>query len=325
MAAGKKLEEIPACMKLSVVLPTHDRANILKKTLEAYKHQNAQERIVEILVVDDGSTDETASIVSESANGSGTPIRYLGQENKGIAAARNHGLREAQGEIVLLGDDDIIPLPDMVAEHLAWHERYPESTVAIVGAVPWAPEVHPTPLMKWWGLNGLQFRGKEVYWPAGLYCNTSVKLAFLKENGLFDERFRWYGYEDIELSYRLTKKGFRMLYNPDCIGHHHKRVSFEDMCRRGMLMATTRSLEVFKNTEAGQRYLANDARRRASRKYRLQSRLARLCVPLLSPLRPLLDSRIPLPGFLYGAFYAYYGSRKAHSVRPQRAGGSSDS
>jgi glycosyltransferase involved in cell wall biosynthesis len=304
---------------LSVILPTYNRANILKKTLAAYQHQVSQDRIIEILVVDDGSTDETGAVVCESAHTSPVPVRYLPQENKGLAAARNHGLREAQGDIVLLGDDDIIPSPSMAAEHLAWHERFPDPAIAVVGAVPWSPEVSPTPLMKWWGLNGLHFNEAEVYWPAGLYCNTSVKLAFLRENGIFDERFRHYGYEDIELSYRLTKKGFRMLFNPNCIGYHYKRVTFNDMCRRGWIMATTPSLKVFETTEAGRQYLANDARRRSTWKYRLQSGLARVAVPVLSPLKPLLDSRIPLPGAVYGAFYAYYGSRKAHRARVQQS------
>jgi GT2 family glycosyltransferase len=301
--------------KISVVLPTYNRAKILAKTLEAYKSQDSQQRVLEILVVDDGSTDETAKVVSGSARSSPTPVRCLGQENRGLAAARNHGIREARGEIVLLGDDDIIPSSNMVAEHLAWHDRYPDPAIAIVGAVPWSPEVRPTPLMKWWGLNGLRFNEPEVYWPAGLYCNTSVKLEFLRENGTFDERFRYYGYEDVELSYRLVKKGFRMLYNPNCIGYHYKRVTFSDMCRRGWIMATTPSLKVFESTEAGQRYLANDARRRATWKYQIQSGLSRLLVPLFSPLKSLLDSRIPLPGVVYGAFYAYYGSRRAHQAQ----------
>ena len=308
-----------AHFKISVILPTYNRAKILKKTIAAYQDQVGQERLIEILVVDDGSTDETASVVSESARSLPTPVRYLGQENKGLAAARNHGIREARGEIILLGDDDIIPARNMVAEHLAWHDRYPEPGIAVVGATPWSPELRPTPLMKWWGLNGLHFNEPEVYWPAGLYCNTSVKLQFLRENGIFDERFRHYGYEDVELSYRLVKKGFRMLYNPNCIGYHYKRVTFSDICRRGWIMATTPSLKVFEATEAGQRYLANDARRRARWKYRLQSGLSKALVPVLSPLKPLLDSRIPLPGAVYGAFYAYYGSRRAHQARSKQA------
>jgi glycosyltransferase involved in cell wall biosynthesis len=306
-------------LRLSVILPTYNRANILKRTLEAYKNQINQDRIVEILVVDDGSVDETAQVVSQAAECSTTRIRHLGQENKGLGAARNHGIREATGEIVLFGDDDIIPAPNMVAEHLAWHEKYSEPAIAVVGAVPWSPEVRPTPLMKWWGLNGLHFNENEVYWPAGLYCNTSVKLTFLKDNGIFDERIRHYGYEDVELSYRLVKKGFRMLYNPQCVGYHYKRVTFNDMCRRAHIMATTPSLRVFESTEAGTHYLAQDARRRATRKFLLQSQLSRLLVPLLTPLRPLLDSRIPLPDVIYAAFYAYYGSREAHEAQSKHS------
>jgi glycosyltransferase involved in cell wall biosynthesis len=297
--------------KLSVILPTYNRANILRKTLQAYQSQADQDRILEILVVDDGSSDDTADVVSKSARSSPTSIRYFHQAKGGQAAARNRGIREAQAEIVLLGDDDIIPALNMVAEHLAWHERYPEPAIAVVGAVPWSPEVDPTPLMKWWGLNGLSLKEKEVSWAAGVLCNTSVKLAFLKENGIFDERFRDYGYEDIELCYRLAQKGLRMLVNHDCVGYHYKRVTFSDMCRRGWIMATTPSLKIFESTEAGQRYQANNARRRASRKYRLQTQLARFVIPLLTPLKPLLDSRIPLPSVIYSAFYAYYGSYAA--------------
>ncbi len=304
--------------KLSVIIPTYNRANILKNTLKAYTHQTRQEQIVEILVIDDGSTDETEAIVSEAAQASPAPLRYLRQENKGQAAARNYGIRAARGALVLLGDDDVIPAPNMAEEHLSWHEKHPDPAIAVVGAVPWAPEVNPTPVMKWWGLNGLHLKEQEVYWPAGLLLNTSLKLAFLQKNGLFDERFHQYGYEDIELCYRLAKKGLRMLYNPRCIGYHYKRVTFGDMCHRGQLMATTPSLKVFETTEAGKVYLANDVRRRSSRSYRLQYLLARLVVPLLAPLRPLLDSRVPLPGAIYAAFYAYYGSYRARERKLRR-------
>ncbi len=297
--------------RLSVIIPTYNRAPILAKTLEAYKHQTRQQQLVEILVVDDGSTDGTGSLVSECARQSSTLVRYLRQENRGQASARNYGIREASGDLVLLGDDDVIPAPNMVEEHLSWHDKHPDPKIAVVGAVPWSPEVNPRPVMKWWGLNGLHPDGHEVYWPAGLLLNTSLKRAFLQSNGLFDERFRHYGYEDIELCYRLAKKGLRMLYNPCCVGYHYKRVTFDAMCRRGWTLATTPSLKIFERTEAGKEYLANDARRRNSWKYRLQYLLARLVVPLLAPLRPLLDSRVPLPGAVYAMFYAYYGSYRA--------------
>lgn len=303
--------------KLSIVIPTYNRAAILRKVLAAYAEQTVRDEILEILVVDDGSTDETSQIVPQLAKVSAIPIRYLPQGNSGQATARNHGIREAKGEIVLFGDDDVIPTPCMVAEHLSWHLRYPDSSVAVVGPLYWSPELHPTPLMKWWGLNGIRFDpahmkpGGAVSWAAGPFWNTSVKLGFLKENGVFDERFRAYGFEDSELTYRLEKKGYQALYNPDAVGHHYKRVKFADMCRYRGLIATTPSLKVYETTEAGRCYLEGQARRRATRKYRAQKLITRVLVPILSPLKSLLDSHIPLPGFIYTAFLAYYGSLEA--------------
>lgn len=300
--------------KVSVIIPTHNRATILQKTLAAYIQQTAREQILEIIVVNDGSTDGTAELISEIARDSAVPIVGLHQENRGQAAARNRGIEGARAELILLGDDDVIPASNMVAEHLAWHSRYTDSSFAIVGAVFWSPEVHPTPLMKWWGLNGLRFdppymkSGHEVSYAAGLFLNTSAKVSFLRANGLFDERFREYGYEDVELGYRLVKKGFHMIYNPNAVGYHYKRVSFSDMCRRVRTMTATPSLKIFETTEAGMHYLQNQEHRRASRKYRIQKRLAELMVPAVAFLKPLLDSRMRLPGFVYAAFLAYYGS-----------------
>ncbi len=302
--------------RLSIVIPTCNRAAILQKTLTAYAEQTARAEIREILVVDDGSTDETSEVIPRLANDGVVPVRYLRQANQGQATARNHGIREASGELILLGDDDVIPAPNMVEEHLAWHSRYADPSVAIVGPVFWSPDVNPTPLMEWWGLNGLRFdpphmkAGHEVSYAAGLFLNTSAKVAFLRANGLFDERFRAYGYEDVELGYRLVKKGLRMIYNPDAVGYHFKRVTFADMCRRVALMATTPSLKIFEGTEAGAHYLEGQARRRGTRRYRVQRLFAKMTVPLFAPMKSMLDSRIRFPGFVYAAFLAYYGSLK---------------
>ncbi|HEV2304860.1 MAG TPA: glycosyltransferase family 2 protein [Candidatus Acidoferrales bacterium] len=300
--------------RLSIIIPTYNRARILEKTLEAYKRQVDADQILELLVVNDGSTDDTQAVVARSAQSSPMSIRYLLQQNSGQSAARNHGIREAKGELVLLGDDDVIPAPNMIAQHLAWQTRYPDPSIAIVGSIFCSPEVNPTPLMKWWGLNGLRFdppymkAGHEVSYAAGLFLNTSAKVEFLRAKGVFDERFRAYGYEDVELGYRLVKQGFHMIYNPDAVGYHYKRISFADMCRRVRTMSTTPNLQIFASTDAGVHYLEAQERRRKSRKYRLQKKLAQALVPLFSSLKPLLDSRMPMPGFVYAAFLAYYGS-----------------
>jgi GT2 family glycosyltransferase len=304
--------------KLSIVIPTYNRKDMLRRTLKAYRSQSASEEIVEILVVDDGSSDGTDSVVAQSNEGSPIPIRCLRQDNRGIGPARNHGIREARGEIVLFADDDIIPAANLVSEHLAWHRKYPEASVAVLGHVSWSPEVHPTPFMKWAGLAGPLFDyhrlspGMPVDVAHFYFNNTSLKTEFLRENGTFDEDFRSYGYEDIELGYRLTKKGLRLLYNPDALGYHYKYMSFADLCRRTHLTVAAESF--FETKEAGAYFAEIAARRRRAWKSRMRRFLARWLTPALVPLKPLLDTQIPLPWIVYRALHDYHCLPKARAA-----------
>ena len=171
--------------------------------------------------MDDGSTDETRTVV-EKASGACQWIRYLRQPNGGLAAARNHGIREAAGDLLLFGDDDIIPSPRLTAEHVKWQDTHPEGNCGVLGYVAWWPEVRPTPFMKWAGLYGPQFnfgffsQGQELPYEVAYFCNTSVPAACFREGGMFNENFRTYGYEDIELSYRLGRKGYRCALQSRC-------------------------------------------------------------------------------------------------------------
>jgi glycosyltransferase involved in cell wall biosynthesis len=294
---------------ISVVIPTHNRRAILQKAIEAYDSQTAFRRIREILIVDDGSTDGTAQFVLQHAKRSSLALRYLGQENKGQAAARNLGISEAKGELILLADDDIIPERNMVEEHLLWHEKHPDANFAVMGYVPWSPEVRPTPLMQWAIQAGPQFSygimELESRLPFDLcyFNNTSLKAPFLRANGLFDERMRWLG-EDWELGYRLYQKGLVMMFHPQAKGYHYKRLTFADLCRHRA--GAVGPGKPFYTTEAGRELLEKRAQRTRTMKYRLQAWGLKHLVPLLSPLRLLLDSRIRLPGMIYRAFYVYY-------------------
>ncbi|MGH9357173.1 MAG: glycosyltransferase family 2 protein [Terriglobia bacterium] len=295
---------------LSVIIPTYNRKAILKKALDAYSRQSAREKILEILVVDDGSADGTGGLVSQFAATSPVPVRCLSQRNGGLAAARNHGIREARGELLLFTDDDVIPSPNLVAEHLAWHARYPDIKTGVLGTVPYSPEVRPTPFQKWWGLDGIRFYppylypGKGVSFWMMLFCNTSVKAKFLREIGTFDENFRTFGYEDLDFAYQLVKKGGQVLFNPDAVGYHYKRVSFSDASRLREKSAAAR--RYFRTKESGRKLAELEKQWENSRSHRTKVMLARSVVPILAPLKPLLDYRIPLPGRLYDIFYTYY-------------------
>ena len=90
----------------SIVIPTFNGGSRIGNCLDSLVKQTAG-RDVEILVVDDGSTDNTADVVRGYSS-----VRLITQANAGPAAARNHGAMEAQGSILLFTDDDCLPMPD---------------------------------------------------------------------------------------------------------------------------------------------------------------------------------------------------------------------
>jgi glycosyltransferase involved in cell wall biosynthesis len=301
-------------MQITVIIPTYNRAEILRKTLEAYGEQIGEHKMLEVLVVDDGSDDHTAAVVDECSRLFPVPLRYLYQANAGLAAARNNALREAQGDLILLGDDDIIPSPRLVAEHVDWHKRYPQDNVGVLGYVPWSPHVRATPFMKWSGLYGPQFNfgyfkpGAALDFQYGYFCNTSVKVSFLKQHGTFSEAFRTYGYEDIELSYRLSKKGYTLLYNPEAVGYHNKYETLENAIQR--VEKLYQSWPEFAKTEAGARFLELWRAQRAEPPVRSIALMKRLILPIKAVavrlLRPLVNTHLPLPNWLYSQIFYQY-------------------
>ncbi len=294
---------------LSVIISTYNRREILLKTLAAYQAQSARSEILEVLVLDDESTDGTPAAMSEFSAHGQLPVRYFRLPHRGQAATRNLGIREAKGKLILFGDDDILPGPNLVAEHLAWHTKYPQAGVGILGLVEWSPEVKPTPFMDWFAEEGLfeygrLKAGEEVGFGCFYSCNLSLKTDFLRANGLFDEDFKSYGFEDAELGYRLEKKGLKLLYNPRAVGYHYKFVSFRDACRRAKAVAAARRL--LEKKEAGQ-YLAElYGRRERTPAMRVKRLLGMPLIPLAALLKPLLDTHVALPRFMYRKIYYYF-------------------
>jgi len=287
---------------LTVVIPTYNRCETLKKAVLAYLSQTELAAIKEILVVDDGSADATADVVRQLATESDALVRHIRQENKGPAAARNLGIRKAATDLILFTDDDIIPSPTLVAEHLEWHRRLPDLSAAVLGRVTWSPEVNATPFMEWYGADGPLFayahiEGRiEVEADYFYTCNLSVKTEFLVRNGVFDEDFKVPACEDTELGYRLAKAGMRLMYNREALAYHQQYVSFADACRRSKKAAV--AAEVLKRKEAGLHLRAPSSLRR-----HFVNHVAKWAAPVLSPFRRLMDARLPLPWTLYRVMF----------------------
>jgi len=298
---------------LTVVIPTYNREGTLKKALEGYLGQSEAQSIQELLVVDDGSTDCTEAMVRRIGTQAPFPIHYFRQANQGPAAARNFGIKKARAPIILFTDSDIVPDCNLVSQHLKWHRENPERSTAVLGYVTWPPEPKPTPFMRWYGEGGTlfsygRFKPGCVLTVRDFYtCNLSLKAEFLRTCGQFDEDFKDAAYEDIELGYRLSKFGLRLLYNPEARAYHHQFFSFAAACRKAI--GNKRAAQVFLQKEAGRLFLEPRLRRRSRLWFRIAKLLTMGIATALSPVRRLLDSHIPLPGILYRLFFWYDATR----------------
>jgi glycosyltransferase involved in cell wall biosynthesis len=290
---------------LSVIIPTFNREKVLAKALDGYLAQRSPGLIHELLVVDDGSIDGTESVVLDFGRRSPFPIRYLRQPNRGPAAARNLGIREARSALVLFTDSDIVPEHNLVEQHIEWHQKYPQMTAAVLGYVTWPPEINASPFMRWYGeVEMFGFERLRTQQTASFHffytCNLSLKTEFLRAYGQFDEEFRSAAYEDAELGYRLSKRGLQLFYNSTAVGYHHQFFSFQDACRKKSGNAV--AAQLFSRKEAGQQFL-KETQRRHSRSYLFAKGVAAVVARTISPARRVLDSSIPLPGAIYKLFF----------------------
>lgn len=126
---------------VSVIMATYNRAQYIRAALESILQQGYAP--MEIIVVDDGSTDGTEGVISALCAETSAPIYYVRQSNQGLPAAHNHGLRLAQGEIITFLDSDDLWPPDRLPSQLAWFHPQNLSLAApaiVLGRVKRFPE-----------------------------------------------------------------------------------------------------------------------------------------------------------------------------------------
>jgi glycosyltransferase involved in cell wall biosynthesis len=226
---------------LTVIIPTHNRTSLLLRVVEALLEQGQDiDHQFEIIVVDDGSLEPVETPLNElvASRGAQVRVRYFFQESRGPAAARNLGIGQAKGDLLLFLGDDILPKPGLLARHVQAHTNaHPDAHDAVLGMADLAPEYRDTPFANWWRRWNFRYQllleGKRQPDYSFFYTNNlSVKRAFLIENGLFDEEFRYAAYEDGELGARLSKHGLRVFFEPRAEAEHHHRIDFQSACRR---------------------------------------------------------------------------------------------
>lgn len=217
--------------ELSVVVPVKDGAEVLRRSLEALHRSELPRSRWELIVVDDGSADESPRVGAELAD----RVVEVPNGPRGPAAARNLGVQEARAPVVVFVDADVVVHPDTLEKFLELFRDRPDVSAAF-GAYDAEPG-HPDFLSQYRNLyhRYVHVRGAgeaTTFW-AG--CGAVRRSAFL-EVGMFDEgRFPRPQIEDIELGYRLRDHGHRIVLDPTIQATHLKRWTFAGMVRTDLL------------------------------------------------------------------------------------------
>jgi len=197
---------------VSVIVPAYNAERTVERCLEALTGQDYPKDLYEVILVDDGSTDKTGEIVGRY------PVKYIRQENKGPATARNKGVEAAKGGIILFTDSDCVPEANWIEEMV---RPFNSPEVAAVKGVYRA------------GQAGIVARFSQVEFEerfemlkkadsidmVDTYSAGFRRDIFLKMGG-FDTGFPVANNEDTELSYRMSSLGLKMVFNPDAAVCH---------------------------------------------------------------------------------------------------------
>ena len=214
---------------LTILVCTHNRADLLRGALESLERQSLARSRFEVLVVDNASTDATSAVVAKCAARDRIDIRSVREEELGLDAARNRGIREAAGDIVAFLDDDARARDDWADEIVRGFERHDAPILG--GRVDLAWEA---PRPAWFSDALLQYLihcdyGSEVVSvvaPPWLYgTNVAFRKDLFQKIGLFrldlDRKGEsLMGGGDTELFKRAHARGHRLLYLPSLVVEH---------------------------------------------------------------------------------------------------------
>lgn len=247
-------------MKASVIVPTYNKLSRLRLFLESMKGQNCSKTEFEVVLVNDGSSDQTKEFLDQYEYE--VPCKVVHINNSGRAFARNRGIVESEGDILIFCDDDMILPPDYVSSHIKEQESIHGSVVhGCIYSLSYLKYFQdPTigvqydngictnkyllmhcidledirvrfdtkfrkerkkDIMETFVVQTFQNKSSDYYWVSLNGGNVSVPRDWIIEAGMFEERFgKQWGGEDIELGYRLYKQGRSFVYSEAAYNYH---------------------------------------------------------------------------------------------------------
>lgn len=205
-------------MYISVVIPTYNRLPILQKSLMALEHQTLAASPIkdyEVVVVDDGSTDDTLTWIADN-QAQLAHVRVFEQHHQGAASARNLGVNNALGDTIIFIDSDLVVTETFLQCHadalVKGQQKLNSDRLFTYGAVI--------------NTNNFADPTSEPYkitdFSAAYFATGNVAIArkWLEAAGMFDTGFSLYGWEDLELGVRLKNLGLKLIKCPEARGYH---------------------------------------------------------------------------------------------------------
>lgn len=229
---------------LSVIIPTYNRLNVLKRTLSCINKQTISRDRYQIIVVDDASSDGTG----EYLNTLGNIDYHINETNKGRAITRNIGIRKAKSNLILFIDDDIWADSRLLEAHIKKH-KYLEAVV--VGAIIPSLETKITAVNIYynrhheWCLKEMRSNATSLPYNFLKTANLSVPKKIFDKIGIFDERFYHYGCEDTELGARIKSNGYKIVFEDNAVGFHYHNETVEGMINK--IIANVISAKLFQD------------------------------------------------------------------------------
>lgn len=227
-------------MKISIVMTVFNNCECIVEAVESFLDQTISQNMYELIVIDDGSSDDTYKILSDLV------VKYnfklVTQKNSGVSRARNNGVSYTNYPIIFFTQGDIIAAENVIEIHTEFHDQNSLDVDALVGNITWYPKLEVTPFMRWLEHGGPQFAfdrlvSGEIADHLSFYTpHVSMKKSFFERAGGFDETFAVSegitAYEDTEFAWRLTKMGMRLFYDARAQVFHFHRKSLQSVLRR---------------------------------------------------------------------------------------------
>ncbi|MBT6121453.1 glycosyltransferase [bacterium] len=220
-------------VKISVVIGTYNQKDKLRRVLDSFFNQTMPAPEYEIIVIDSGSTDGTKELMDSYSPDCG--YKPIVQRNEGKSGARNRGVTESNGKYIIITDADMIADKEFVKTHYDAHLET-KGTVCFEGVTYNMTDYHwpPDPKKIFPYITGNYPNKKRLGWYYFLTGNISFpKELFLSVNG-FDMDFQNYGWEDIEMGYRLFQKNVPLRYLKGAINYHYHVISKEEEVERNV-------------------------------------------------------------------------------------------